>query len=601
MYRFFQKIKDVLLKNRRAVKSLLLVFAVLTFFNLLFMFGAESASQLNAVYLENGERFGSGVTFIKGGLAVGVLKDGVSEVVVHPIMHEAVSPRHTATLGGEVVSKSIDLRENDSNTGESFVFKDILSSNETTSETYLNNLALPASTSETLEYMGGNNYSLVNGGVDDLSYNFSVLSVGDINGDGNEDLIIGDPSEGRVIIHFLNDSYSTIDAIEIVGEVGFGYSVALVKDIDGDGLDDLIIGNAYSGVVKVIGLLPDFSVNDIFTLEGSYSSFGSSLDSFVKGDETYLAVGAPDDEVVVVYKALDVGFREVSRVFLSAYKNDLMTGSGFGRSVAFVDGLDSGGNLSLLVGAPYYEIGGVETGAVFVQKFKDSLDGVEDLRILSNDLNLIPFSEYGASIATIGDVDGDGVVDLAIGSPGVGDGDGKSIGSVYVYPGGDIDLDAPLVTSVDYSLNKVSLLFNERVFQVGEGLVADDFVVKRKPYGLEKTVLLKVNSIEVEESMLHIETDDYFLLNDGIWIDYVKRGEGGLSDISGNMVGSFQLVNSVESKVDREKEGVSKESNEMSLLEGGLFVSDSRNYLLKSTFNVGGVSLLAWGSWVGYG
>lgn len=535
MYTLFQKMKDAFLKNMEVAKRLVVVVVGLGLFNFLSMAGVGAAEQLKQISLQDGERFGSSIAFIQGDLLVRVSRGGVNEVLVYPVLKGVVSDGSVGgiVVGEEPVSRSIDLKQvaygldNDSIESESFNLEKDTYLDETIDETNLINSEIFVENGETLEYLKGNKTLFVN--------------IGDVNGDGSEDMAVGMPSQGKVLIYLLSDSYAVVDVIEIVGEVGFGYGVSLLEGYGEEENMYLAVSDQVKGLVRIIGLSSDASIDDISTIESSYLSFGGALDSFSRKGETYLAVSAPGDEVVVVFKSINGEFVETARVFLSTYEDDIQSESGFGVAVRFVDGLDEADTPSLLVGAPYYEIDGVEVGAVFIQKFKESMDGVIDLRLLSNDFYLKPFSEYGASIEAIGDIDMDGVVDIGIGAPGVGDGRGNSVGSVYVYSGRNIDLRAPEVMSMDYNLNKITLAFDEDVLEMGEKISSHSFLIKRYPYGLDDYIVSVVESLAVEGDLLEIETTDFFLMNDRVVIEYTNDDTSGLSDIEGNMVDGFRL------------------------------------------------------------
>jgi hypothetical protein len=92
--------------------------------------------------------------------------------------------------------------------------------------------------------------------VDDSS-GVSVSNAGDVNGDGLDDLIVGaykaDSKAGKSYVIFGKKDSVTIDLSAIAsGTGGFvingeskvswsGFSVSTAGDVNGDGLDDLII------------------------------------------------------------------------------------------------------------------------------------------------------------------------------------------------------------------------------------------------------------------------------------------------------------------------------------------------------------------------
>ena len=96
---------------------------------------------------------------------------------------------------------------------------------------------------------------------------FSVSSAGDVNGDGIDDIIIGayvaDPDdaphagESYVVFGSSEDWSEALDLSDLNGTNGFiingideddysGRSVSSAGDVNGDGIDDIIIGAHYA-------------------------------------------------------------------------------------------------------------------------------------------------------------------------------------------------------------------------------------------------------------------------------------------------------------------------------------------------------------------
>jgi hypothetical protein len=385
------------------------------------------------------------------------------------------------------------------------------------------NLGFVASQSTFYEFVGTNKFSLT--GV-------SVSSAGDVDGDGNDDLIIGASGagtdifgEGEAYIIVAADMAAAdisdgkadgiIELRNIAGQPGsfqfsgtleseLGFSVASVGDVDGDGKDDLLLGAPFAlddfyqeragaayliaasdlaaadredgnsdGVVSVesIAAQPNSYQFKVAAPDGQFR-IGSSVSSAgdVDGDgKADLIIGAPNAGTYynlgeaylltsVDLRAADVADGvvdgEIDLENVSKQPGSYrFTGDGraqAGNSVGSAGDVDADGKDDLIIGAYYSDIGGDRSGVAHLIAAADLLsadraDGDQDGVIKLENVAAQPSSyilvgidetDYaGTSVSTAGDVDGDGRADLLIGA----DGADFHTGEAYLLTAAELD------------------------------------------------------------------------------------------------------------------------------------------------------------------
>lgn len=323
--------------------------------------------------------------------------------------------------------------------------------------------------------LNGSNGFWVNGaGTNETS----VAGAGDVNHDGFSDVIIGAPRQSRSYVVFGRASGfpARFDVSSLTGKNGFrldgasccdltGWSVAGAGDINGDGFSDLIVGangfdtskQAAGAAYVVFGKASGFSStinlsklhgSDGFRIDGviAHGEAGRSVAS--AGDVNVdgfpdVVVGAPfsrsngvrfsGESYVVFGKA--AGFPAVlslgSLDGLNGFRlNGTMRPDSAGYSVAGGD-INGDGFADVIVGAygKAFVVFGRASG--FPADINlGSLDGTKGFRLTG-----IPVGRYlTSSVASAGDVNGDGLSDMIVGAPQA-DPHGANSGSTYVVFG----------------------------------------------------------------------------------------------------------------------------------------------------------------------
>ncbi|CAH2241558.1 jg3894 [Pararge aegeria aegeria] len=191
-------------------------------------------------------------------------------------------------------------------------------------------------------------------------------------------------------------------------------------------------------------LSKQISINPYYTKEvGPDDYLGYSVESgiFERNGTTLIVAGAPRSHFgygqVLIFEP---SFRENSPLNIKYKVVGGQLGSYFGATLCCTD-INGDGIVDLLVGAPnYVKKDGIlhyDQGAVFVY-----LTNVQDDRFSLDATNYVTGSEesgarFGNSIADLGDIDGDGFNDVAIGAPWEDEGKG----AVYIYRGSKNGLD----------------------------------------------------------------------------------------------------------------------------------------------------------------
>lgn len=331
----------------------------------------------------------------------------------------------------------------------------------------------------------------------------SVSAAGDVNNDGIDDLIIGaraaDPNDnvesGESYVVFGSSGVGSAGNIELSsldGSNGFilngvntsdlsGSSVSAGGDINGDGVDDLIIGapfadpNGQSGAGESYVVFGGSGVGgsgvvELSSLNGSNGFLINGVDSNDNSGLTLSSAGdvnddGADDLIISALSADPSGNVDAGESYVVFGGSQVGVGGGIqlsdldGSNGFVINGLDAGDRLGvsvslagdingdnvddLIIGASRNDANNiVDAGASYVL-FGGAIigsTGAVDLSVLDGNngfvVNGVDTNDFsGISVSSAGDVNGDGVGDLLIGASGAGVDNLNSVGNSYVVFG----------------------------------------------------------------------------------------------------------------------------------------------------------------------
>jgi hypothetical protein len=214
---------------------------------------------------------------------------------------------------------------------------------------------------------------------EDAYFGASVGTAGDVNGDGYADSIVGawgydngQTNEGRAFVYHGSATglSTTADWTAEADQAGafFGYSVGTAGDVNGDGYADAIVGAfGYDGGQSKEGRA--------YVYHGSAGGLSATPDWTAESNQA------------------------------SAW---------FGTAVGTAGDVNGDGYADAIVGAPHYHTGHTREGVAFIYDGDAAGLGTTPSRRAESDQ---AFADFGYSVGTAGDVNGDGFAEPIVGAP----------------------------------------------------------------------------------------------------------------------------------------------------------------------------------------
>lgn len=287
--------------------------------------------------------------------------------------------------------------------------------------------------------LDGTTLLTLHGLAPDDRFGFAVALLDDVSGDGLADVLVAAPradpgglsNAGRVQLVSGADG-SEVYALEGgAANAALGTALTRLHDLDGDGVDDFAASQPGLGTVLVVSGASGATIHTLVLAAGSSGNVLASAGDLNGDGRDEILVGSPGagNDFLFGFRGRVELFSGLSGASLLVINGASSTGEELGTSLA--GGLDwnDDGVLDIFAGAA---VGETEpfTDSGRVKIFSGATGALLDTLHGGTDRG-----RFGSALAVIGDADGDGVPELGVGAPGSDLSEASNPGEVFVFSG----------------------------------------------------------------------------------------------------------------------------------------------------------------------